>query len=81
MPMDAKSDGRALRITVDHELCVGNAQCVRVAPVVFRHNDDVQSEVVDPAGAPEHAVLSAARLCPTNAIRVEDTTTGEVLFP
>lgn len=72
---------RALTITVDHALCVGNAQCVGVAPAVFRHNDDVQSEVVDPTGAPEHVILRAARLCPTSAIRVTDAATGEVLFP
>lgn len=72
---------RALRITVDHRFCVGNAQCVNLAPAVFRHNANVQSEVVDPAGAPEALILKAARFCPTSAIRVEDATTGEVLFP
>lgn len=72
---------RALRITVDHRSCVGNAQCVTLAPGVFRHNDNVQSEVVDPAGAPEAVILKAARFCPTGAIRVEDAETGTVLFP
>jgi ferredoxin len=48
---------------------------------VFRHNDNVQSEVVDPAAAPEAVILKAARYCPTGAIRVEDATTGDVLFP
>jgi len=77
--MDART--RALTITVDHTLCVGNAQCVGVAPAVFRHNDDVQSEVVNPTGASEQVILRAARLCPTSAIRVTDASTGEVLFP
>ena len=72
---------RLLKITVDHRYCVGNAQCVGLAPAVFRHNDAVQSEVVNPAGAPEAVVLKAARFCPTSAIRVEDAATGEVLFP
>ena len=72
---------RRLEITVDHQLCVGNAQCVGIAPSVFRHNEAVQSEVVDPAGAPEALVLKAARFCPTSAIRVADADTGEVLFP
>ena len=52
---------RALRITVDHRCCVGNAQCVNLAPAV-------QSEVVDPAGAPEAVILKAARFCPTSAV-------------
>ncbi len=72
---------RALRVTVDHRCCVGNAQCVNLAPAVFRHNENVQSEVIDPAGAPEAVILKAARFCPTSAIRVEDATTGDVLFP
>ena len=72
---------RLLKITVDHGSCVGNGQCVNLAPAVFRHNDDVQSEVVDAAGAPEAVILKAARFCPTSAIRVEDLTTGEILFP
>ena len=70
-----------LRITVDHGLCVGNAQCVGLAPAVFQHNENRQSEVVDPAGAGEATVLKAASYCPTGAIRVEDARTGETLFP
>jgi ferredoxin len=70
-----------LRIAVDHGLCVGNAQCVGLAPGVFRHNENRQSEVVDPAGAPEDVILTAASYCPTGAIEVADAETGEVLFP
>ena len=70
-----------LRITVDHGLCVGNAQCVGLAPSVFRHNENRQYEVVDPAGAPEHVILTAASYCPTGAIEVADAETGEILFP
>ena len=72
---------RELRITVDHGVCMGNGQCVALAPEVFRHNDDRQSEVVDPAGAPEDVVLQAAGFCPTGAITVVDARSGETLFP
>jgi ferredoxin len=71
----------ALEIRVDHGLCVGNAQCVGLAPNVFRHNDNRQSEVVDPAGAPDELILKAAGYCPTGAIEVLDTDTGERLYP
>jgi ferredoxin len=70
---------RKLRITVDHGLCVGNAQCVGLAPDVFRHNENRQSEVIDPAGAPEELILKAAGYCPTGAIEVADADTGELL--
>jgi ferredoxin len=70
-----------LRVTVDHGLCVGNAQCVGLAPSVFLHNENRQSEVVDPAGAPDDLILRAASYCPTDAIEVADAATGEILFP
>ena len=52
-----------------------------LAPEVFRHNANRQSEVIDPAGAPEEGVLKAAGFCPTGAISVSDAQTGELLFP
>jgi ferredoxin len=48
---------------------------------VFRHNENRQSEVVDPDGAPEELILRAAGCCPTGAIEIADAETGEVLFP
>jgi ferredoxin len=72
---------RALLITVDHDLCMGNGQCVFLTPEVFRHNENRQSEVIDPAGAPEEQILRAAGFCPTGAISVSDARTGERLFP
>jgi ferredoxin len=72
---------RSLRVTVDRSVCVGNGTCIRTATHVFRHNDDRQSVVVDPAGDPAELVLEAAESCPVSAIRVEDGDTGKVLFP
>ena len=72
---------RSLRVSVDHSRCVGNAMCVATAPNVFRHNDDRQSEAVDPAGDSEDEILQAAFNCPTGAIAVEVEETGELLFP
>jgi ferredoxin len=72
---------RNLRITVDHDLCMGAAQCVGLAPAVFQHNENRQSVVVDPAGAPEELIVKAASYCPTGAIEITDAETGERLFP
>jgi ferredoxin len=72
---------RELRITVDHDLCMGNGQCVFLAPEVFRHNANRQSEVIDPAGAAEETILKAAGFCPTGAISVADERSGDPLFP
>jgi ferredoxin len=72
---------RELRITVDHQLCMGAAQCVGLAPGVFQHNQNRQSEVVDPAGASEEMILKAASYCPTGAIEIVEADTSEPLFP
>ncbi len=72
---------RKLRVRVDHLLCVGNQMCETFAPNVFRMNDNRQSEVVNPEGDPEAAILEAAENCPMSAIIVEDAETGEQLFP
>jgi ferredoxin len=72
---------RALRISVDHDLCVGNGTCLRLAPHVFVHNAQRQSEVVDPAGDSEATVMRAAANCPVGAIRVAVADSGERLLP
>lgn len=72
---------RRLQIRVDHSRCVGNAMCLATAPDVFAHNDERQSEVVDPEGDSEEKILEAALNCPTGAIRVAVAESGERLFP
>jgi len=72
---------RKLIITVDHNLCVGNAMCETIAPKVFVLNDDRQSEAVDPTADTEENILEAAENCPVSAIKVVDADTGETLFP
>ena len=42
----------------------GNGQCVFLAPEVFRHNENRQSEVVDPAGAPAESRPQGGGLLP-----------------
>ena len=72
---------RKLSISVDHNLCVGNAMCETIATKVFVLNDDRQSEVADPEADTEENILEAAESCPVSAIRVVDAETGETLFP
>ena len=72
---------RALRVWVDHGACVGNGTCLTIAPAVFVHNADRQSEVADPAGDTAAKILAAAESCPVSAIHVEDAQSGESLFP
>ena len=70
---------RALHVSVDHDLCVGNGTCLTIAPSVFRHNEYRQSEVIDAAGRHEAVILHAAAQCPVGAIRVALAESGERL--
>ena len=70
-----------IQVSVNQELCVGNAVCVRISPKVFALNDRRQSQAVNPEGDSSEAVLQAAETCPVGAITVRDADTGEQLFP
>ena len=70
-----------LRISVDLNVCVGNAMCETFAPKVFVLNDDRQSQVADPEGDTMENILEAAENCPVSAITVVDEETGETLLP
>lgn len=64
----------ALKVTVDHDLCEGHARCQSAAPEVFEVRDDDRSYVLMET-VPEELrdkVERAARLCPRQAITVEE---------
>jgi ferredoxin len=60
----------SIEIDVDRDVCMGSGNCVFTAPGVFELDDDSIARVADPEAAPEGAVLTAARQCPTHAITV-----------
>ncbi|HAA94793.1 MAG: ferredoxin [SAR202 cluster bacterium] len=72
---------RKLQLSVDHDLCVGNAMCVTFATKAFVLNEDRQGTPADPDGDTEEAIMEAAENCPVAAISVVDAATGEQLFP
>jgi ferredoxin len=63
-----------MKVIVDHDLCEGHSRCQTAAPEVFEVRDDDKSYVLlDPV--PEDLrpkVERAVRLCPRQAIRIED---------
>jgi ferredoxin len=63
-----------MRIIVDHDLCEGNAVCVRVAPEIFAVGDDDQARVlVQAPPASERANIEAAvARCPRQALSLRD---------
>jgi ferredoxin len=65
------------RPIIDEHACSGHGDCAVVAPDVFELDDIA---VVIGAGEPEE-VLQAAEACPTAAITVIDTDTGDQIYP
>jgi ferredoxin len=63
-----------VRVTVDPELCIGSAECVRIVPGAFRIDKARGvSEPTDLAEAADpHGLAEAVRSCPTGAIAVDE---------
>ncbi|OGV97107.1 hypothetical protein A2W24_00160 [Microgenomates group bacterium RBG_16_45_19] len=62
--------------------CIGAASCVAVAPKAFRLNDQQIAEVLATVKEEtDENLLLAAQSCPTLAIEVIDTETGEKVWP
>ncbi|MDG6997212.1 MAG: ferredoxin [Nitrososphaerota archaeon] len=79
---------RRITVRVDEDICVANGVCVKLAPTVFQlRKPDEHSifaplaYVVDPTGADNDTILTAAEMCPTGAIVIEDAETGERIHP
>jgi ferredoxin len=66
-----------IEISIDRELCMGSGNCAFWAPGVFDLDDDGIAIVLDPTAQPEDKILMAAQGCPTQAITIEPTGTGE----
>lgn len=63
-----------LEVEIDRDVCMGSGNCMYEAPGVFDLDDDSVAFVVDPAAAPEEAVVAAAENCPTHAIKIRRET-------
>jgi len=75
------ADIEKLKITVDRDECIGDGACVGDAPETFEMDDEDKAIVLETSGDDRETILEAARNCPTDAIKVEEKGTGEVLYP
>jgi ferredoxin len=53
---------------VDQDICTGCETCVDLCPGVFRLNDDMVAEVLNPTGATEEEIQEAIDSCPVECI-------------
>lgn len=64
-----------MKVRIDYDLCMGDGNCAKVCPQVFRYNDDkLRAEIPDPAVPPhlEAKVRQAAEECDPQAIVIEE---------
>lgn len=78
--IEEKSGPDGLRVILDRALCIGAAECVAAAPMVFRLDAQHRANLLDPARADPRAIWRAARSCPADAIMLENQD-GEPLYP
>ena len=69
------------QIKVIRKLCIGAASCVAVSPAVFQLDKENKAVVPDGANDTPENILMAAQSCPTKAIVVIDTETGQQVWP
>jgi len=67
-------------VKVINDKCIGAASCVAIAPNVFKLNEENIAEIISQDDADDNKLL-AAQSCPTSAVEVIDTTTGELVWP
>lgn len=69
------------KVEVINEKCIGAASCVAIAPGTFKLDENNIAEVISQSGDPDETQLLGAQSCPTAAIIVTDTETGEQVWP
>jgi ferredoxin len=74
--------GGKYQVKIIPDKCIGAASCVAVAPKAFKLNDQ-QIVTVLPSINEEtdENLLLAAQSCPTMAIEIVDTETGQKVWP
>lgn len=69
------------KVEVIRSKCISAGSCEVIAPNVFELDEEGIAIVVSQDGNTDDEKLLAAQSCPTNAIIVTDTETGEQVWP
>jgi ferredoxin len=69
------------KVEVIREKCISAASCVAIAPNTFDLDEEQLVIIINQHGDDDDTRLLAAQSCPTAAIIVTDTQTGEQVWP
>jgi len=72
---------RKLTMRIDHDLCIGAATCVAIAPKAWALDDQAKAIILDTADQEsDETLIEAAKGCPVMAIIITDEN-GKQIFP
>jgi ferredoxin len=69
------------KVQVIRSLCIGAASCVAVSPATFELDADKKAVILENSNDEAENILLAAQSCPTKAVIVTDTETGQQVWP
>lgn len=68
------------QIKIINDKCIGAASCVAISPDTLKLNEENIAEVISQNDTDDNKLM-AAQSCPTSAVEIIDTTTGEIVWP
>ena len=78
---DKVSKTKKYKVKIDRNLCIGAASCVALAPGTFALDSENKAIILEGEGDVPDLIKLAAESCPTKAIILEDSETGEQEYP
>jgi len=69
------------QIKVVRDLCIGAASCIAVSPDTFVLDDQNKAVIKGESQDVPENILTAAQACPTAAVIITDTETGQQVWP
>lgn len=69
------------KVKVVRSLCIGAASCTAISPSTFELDNENKAVIEEGSADSEANILMAAQSCPTRAIIIIDTETGEQIWP
>lgn len=69
------------KVKVVRDLCIGAASCVAFSPSTFELDEEKKAVVQESSQETAENIMLAAQSCPTKAIVVVDTESGEQVWP
>jgi len=69
------------QVKVVRDLCIGAASCIAVSPDTFLLDDANKAVIIEDSQDVPENILMAAQSCPTAAIIITDTETGQQVWP